>query len=64
MISPAHMLPLITETASGNSLKKDCWRAVKLLLAQILNLDVNEQFARVVDYLRTENQVFTNTGSQ
>jgi len=40
-----------------NSLKTDFWRAAKLLLAQILNLDINEQLAREVDYLRAENQV-------
>ena len=38
-------------------LKTDFWRAAKLLLAQILNLDINEQLAREVDYLRAENQV-------
>jgi transposase InsO family protein len=38
-------------------LKTDIWRSAKLLLAQILNLDINEQLAREVDYLRTENQV-------
>ena len=38
-------------------MKTDFWRAAKLLLAQILNLDINEQLAREVDYLKTESQV-------
>ena len=40
-----------------NSFKTDFWRAAKLFLAQILNLDINEQLACEVDYLRAENQL-------
>jgi hypothetical protein len=30
------------------------WKAVKLLLAQLLKLDINEQFARKIDYLKAK----------
>ena len=33
------------------------WKAAKLLLAKLLKLDINEQLAREVDYLKAENQV-------
>jgi len=36
------------------------WRATKLLLAQLLKLDINEQLIREVDYLMAENQVLKN----
>ena len=39
-------------------LKTDIWKAAKLLLAQLLKLDINEQLAREIDYLKAENQVF------
>jgi hypothetical protein len=32
------------------------WRAAKLLLAQLMKLDINEQLAREIDYLKAENQ--------
>ena len=38
-------------------MKTDFWRAAKLLLAQLLNLDINEQLVCEVDYLMAENQV-------
>jgi len=38
-------------------LKTDIWKAAKLLLAQLLKLDINEQLSREVDYLKAENQV-------
>ena len=41
-------------------MRTDFWRAAKLLLAQLLKLDINEQLVREVDYLMTENQVLKN----
>ena len=38
-------------------MRTDFWRAAKLLLAQLLKLDINEQLVREVDYLIAENQV-------
>ena len=37
-------------------LKIDIWKAAKLLLVQLLKLDINEQLAREIDYLKAENQ--------
>ena len=37
-------------------MKRDFWRNVKLLLARLSHLDVNEQQQREIDYLREENQ--------
>ena len=37
-------------------MKRDFWRNVKLLLARLSHLDVNEQQQRELDYLREENQ--------
>jgi len=41
-------------------MRTDFWREAKLLLAQLLKLDINEQFVREVDYLMAENQVLKN----
>jgi hypothetical protein len=41
-------------------LKTEIWKAAKLLLAQLLKLDINEQLAYEVDYLKAENQVLKN----
>ena len=41
-------------------LKTDIWKAAKLLPAQLLKLDINEQLSREVDYLKAENQVLKN----
>ena len=41
-------------------MRTDFWRASKLLLAQLLKLDINEQLVREVDYLMAENQVLKN----
>ena len=41
-------------------MKTDIWKAAKLLLAQLLKLDINEQLAREIDYLKAENQVLKN----
>ena len=41
-------------------LKTEIWKAAKLLLAQILKLNINEQLVREVDYLKAENQVLKN----
>ena len=41
-------------------MRTDFWRAAKLLLAQLLKLDINEQLVREVDYLMAENQVLKN----
>ena len=38
-------------------MKKEIWKAAKLLLVQLLKLDINGQLAREVDYLKAENQV-------
>ncbi len=38
-------------------LKTEIWQAAKLLLAQLLRLDINEQLVREVEYLKAENQV-------
>ena len=37
-------------------MRRDFWRNVKLLLARLSPLDVNEQQQREIDYLREENQ--------
>ena len=37
-------------------MRRDFWRNVKLLLARLSHLDVNEQQQRELDYLREENQ--------
>ncbi len=37
-------------------MRRDFWRNVKLLLARLSHLDVNEQQQREIDYLRKENQ--------
>ena len=36
-------------------MQTDFWRAAKLLLAQLLNLNINEQLAREIDYLMAKN---------
>ena len=41
-------------------MKTEIWQAAKLLLAQLLHLDINEQLVREVDYLKAENQVLKN----
>ena len=41
-------------------MKTDIWKAAKLLLVQLLKLDINEQLSREVDYLKAENQVLKN----
>ena len=41
-------------------MKTDIWKAGKLLLVQLLKLDINEQLAREIDYLKAENQVLKN----
>ncbi len=38
-------------------MKTEIWKAARLLLAQLLKLDINEQLVREVDYLKAENQV-------
>ena len=38
-------------------MKTDIWKAAKLLLVQLLKLDINEQLSREVDYLKAENYV-------
>ncbi len=45
-------------------LKTERWKAAKLLLAQLLKLDINEQLVRKVDYLKAENQVLKNQLTQ
>jgi len=45
-------------------LKTEIWKAARLLLAQLLKLDINEQLVREVDYLRAENQVLKNQPTQ
>ena len=45
-------------------LKTEMWEAVKLLLVQLLKLDINEQLARKIDYLKAENQVLKNQLTQ
>ena len=45
-------------------MKTDIWKAAKLLLAQLLNLEINEQLAREVNYLKAENQVLKNQFKQ
>ena len=41
-------------------MKTDIWKAAKLLLVQLLKLDINEQLSLEVDYLKAENQVLKN----
>jgi hypothetical protein len=41
-------------------LKTEIWKAAKLLLAQLLKLDINEQLVLEVDYWKAENQVLKN----
>jgi cell division protein FtsB len=44
--------------------KTEIWKATKQLLAQLLDLDINEQLANEIDYLKTENQVLKNQIAQ
>ena len=41
-------------------MKTEIWQAAKLLLVQLLKLDINEQLSLEVDYLKAENQVLKN----
>ena len=41
-------------------MRTEFWRAAKLLLAQLLKLDIDEQLVREVDYLMAKNQVLKN----
>ena len=45
-------------------MKTDIWKAAKLLLVQLLKLDINEQLSLEVDYLKAENQVLKNQFKQ
>ena len=38
-------------------MKTEIWKAAKLLLVQLLKLDINEQLSRELDYLKVKNQV-------